>query len=132
MFKLSPGAKQELERLGVGILYLFGSVVEKTAGKGSDYDLAVVLFNPQKDYYNLYPILYRLLGNEIPRGYEVDISFLDFSPLSFQFEVINKGKILYQISPEFRVNFEEKISRNYFDLRFLLAEQEKVTLEVFK
>ncbi len=132
MFKLSLATKQELEKLGVGILYLFGSVVEKTAGKGSDYDLAVVLSNPQKDYYNLYPILYRLLGNKIPMGYEVDISFLDFSSLSFKFEVINRGKVIYQISPEFRVNFEEKISRDYLDLKFLLVEQEKTLLEVFK
>ena len=132
MLRLSKKEKEELEKLGVGLIYLYGSMVEGIDNAGSDYDLGVVLVKPQSNYYTIYPDLYLLLTMEIPKSKEVDISFLDFSPPSFQFEVIKKGQVIYKISPQFQSDFEEKITRNYLDFKPFLEEYNRVTLEAFK
>ena len=41
----SKKIKEKLKKAGVGVVYLFGSMVEGTSNKNSDYDLGIVLIS---------------------------------------------------------------------------------------
>jgi len=73
-------------------------------------------------------------SNEFPVASqrEVDIVSLQRASIQLRFEVVNKGRVLFEISPYFRVKFEEEVIRKYLDFAPFLKEYEKVTREMFK
>ena len=135
IYKLSKLAVKKLKVLKVGIVYLFGSQVENIIHPGSDLDFGIVFVNlPLKK--NLPKVYYELdciLTNESSIGPAVnfDFIFLQFSSIVLQFEVINKGKVLFEINPVFRADFEEQVIRKYLIFEPLSKEYEKVTMETF-
>ena len=126
---------QKLKKIKVGILYLFGSQVEGTSGPQSDIDLGVVFtdtgtIRKAKDSLEIYTYLFNLLSDVFPHK-KVDIVFLQRSPLFLQFEVVTRGKVLYEVSSYFRANYTEKVIKEYIDFKPLLDKMNEVTLEVF-
>ncbi|MHA1664721.1 MAG: hypothetical protein ACTSVW_02685, partial [Candidatus Njordarchaeales archaeon] len=62
---------------------------------------------------------------------EVDIVFLQNSPISLQFEAVVEGKVLYEVSSNFRADYTEEVLRKYLDFEPLLRKLDKTTLEAF-
>jgi len=134
-FRFSPETISKMKKAKVGVVYLFGSRVEGINTVFSDFDLGVVLQGASylENSLPLYNELYDIFSGELPLTFsrEVDIVFLQRASLELKFEVINKGRVLFEISPHFRIIFEEKITRDYLDCVHFFREYEKVTKEIF-
>jgi predicted nucleotidyltransferase len=121
--RLRNKIRQELSKLEVGVLYLIGSQTRGVPGPMSDIDLAVVFSNVERPTNPAEPhtILYELLTDEFPvtMTNDVDIIYLQETSLSFQFEAISTGRVLYECDPEFRADYEESVVKDYLDFVFL-------------
>lgn len=120
-FVMKKEMRENLKKLGVSIVYLFGS---KAIGKGrpsSDTDIGVVFRNPSiaEDTRALYTILYELFS-DLYRDAKVDIVFLQRAPLPLQYFAIKGGKILFDEDPVFTADFENVIVNQYLDFRPIL------------
>lgn len=117
--KLKKKTREGLRNLHIGIVYLIGSQARGEQGPESDFDLAVV-FSGDKQPTNtakIHPVLYELLTNEFPvtMKQDIDIVYLQETSLSFQFEVISTGRVLYESDPELRADYEESVVKEYLD-----------------
>lgn len=132
MLKFSTRLIKKLETIKIVIVYLYGSKAEGINNRNSDFDLGIVFTHSpiKKQSLDLYSKLHHIFSKEFPKE-NIDIALLQFSPVNFQFEVINKGKILLEIDSEFRANFEERIIKDYLFFAPLQKEYEKVTMETF-
>lgn len=119
------------KRLGIQVIYLFGSRAEGKVHLLSDFDIGIVFEKPEKYKNNLMDVylkLYDVFAQILPKSYlkqrfklkenEFDIVFLQFKPISFQFEVIKSGKVLYEQNEETRMNYEEYIMKKQCDLSY--------------
>jgi len=61
----------------------------------------------------------------------VDIVFLQRASVPLQFEVVTRGKVLYEVSSKFRADYIEDVLRKYLDFKPLLDEMDKTCLEFF-
>lgn len=126
--------KKELDRekmlsCGVGIVILFGSSVEGTAHPGSDIDIGIVFEDKslvKKDPVNVYGILYEEFQEKI--GDNIDIVYLEETPLSLQFNAVTEGMPLFYSSPEFFYEYKERVILQYLDFRFF----EKIFDEAYR
>jgi predicted nucleotidyltransferase len=129
-----PVPAHELEALGVGVMYLFGSQAEGVAGSGSDIDVGIIFDNPKTatgDTVEIYNRLYALLSDvfDMENFRDLDIVFLDRAPLELRFDVISHGTVLFETSRDFRLDFEERTALLYRDFRPLLKEIDRAVLE---
>lgn len=126
--------EQELQRLGVEAVYLFGSQAEGVAGETSDIDIGILLKTPIPKSESITPI-YNSLFNMLSDSFNMsnfrtmDIVFLDRASLELQFDVIQHGIVLYESSPTFRIDFEERIAMLYRDFYPMLLQFNKAVLE---
>jgi len=105
-----------LKKYGVHTCYLFGSRAEGTENKKSDVDLAVLFFpyNPAK--HNLELLL--KMEAEISKALQcsnVDLVFLQKEKITFKFEVVKTGKVIYCLNDDQRTDFEDIVIRDYLD-----------------
>lgn len=134
--------KEKLKKLGVEIVYLFGSRAQKTVGLLSDFDFGIVFKEPEKyrdNTLDIYSELYDIFVKVLPKNYlkkrftmrehEVDIVFLQFAPFSLQFSVIKNGGVLYEHSKENRFRYEEEVMKKVADLRYFYDIRYKAILE---
>lgn len=116
---LKGRTRQALKQFEIGVIYFFGSQPRREQGQESDFDLAIVFLNPPspEKKVQIHPILYNLLSQEFQptMKQDLDIIYLQETAVSFQFEVISSGKILYEIDPQFRANYEEQVVKAYLD-----------------
>lgn len=113
---------EKLRTLKVGLVYLFGSYAEGVAGKLSDIDIGIVFTDQTVVYGNtmeIYNSLYDIFCGIFGTG-NLDIVFLERASLELNFDVISRGKVLFEKSPDFRVNFEHKIAMFYADFKPIL------------
>lgn len=124
--------KGRLEELGVFIVYLFGSKAIGRESGLSDVDLGLVLkqFPPGKDTRAIYHNLYGLFAEIYPTS-KLDIVFLQTAPLSLQYFAIKEGKILFEKDPQFTVDYEESIIKQYLDFKPVLDYFDRVTMEKY-
>src|SRR3989344_4990019 len=94
---------EDLKRLGVEVVYLFGSQAEGVAGKASDIDIS--------------------------NFRTMDIVFLQRASLELQFDVIRHGKVLFESSSDVRMNFEERVATLYRDFKPILKQFNNAILE---
>jgi len=102
----------------VRTVYLFGSRATNTADDLSDIDIALLVeggrlpFNVELD----------LLGEitSTLRTDEVGLVVLNNAPLAIAYGVIKEAKVLYSSNESERLDFEELITRRYFDFRYYL------------
>lgn len=131
-FVLPQKTKQQLKRLGVTALYLFGSRAQGLAGPLSDYDFGVLVKDAKKTRDSkLYLKLYDILSPLCPRTLKndvIDIIFLNQAPLELKFHIIKRGRVLFDANPRTRLNFEEKTMLEYCDYRPMLNMFDKIIL----
>lgn len=127
---------KKLKKLEVALVYLFGSKALKAETPLSDIDMGIVFLDPHflenpKATRKRYNELYNILAPIYPPTFkkELDLVFLPQTPIAFQYEVIRAGRVLYEVSPEFRVSYEEKVVNEYLDFEPVLNYFDKVLLE---
>lgn len=133
---------QEFKKLGVQTVYLFGSHATKTAHKLSDVDFGVVFADPKKykgNTLDVYNKLYDVFTDVLPKSYlrerfkmkvhECDIVFLQFAPISLQFEAIKNSKVLYDTSRENRFKYQEYVMQRNADLQYFYEMRYKAILD---
>ena len=123
--------KKELEKLNIGIVYLFGSRAQGLAKKDSDMDIGIVFTGPVESasllliYEKLYS-LFLTAGRK--QKAEIDIVFLQSASLSLQFNAIKYGRVVYEISTKFRASYEEKVMLFHGDFEPVSREFDKMVL----
>jgi predicted nucleotidyltransferase len=119
--KLGKRTVDKIKSLGVGLIYFFGSRVQGNAASSGDFDIGIVFTeNIQPlNLSNIHPILYEILTDEFKVSLEndLDIVYLQEASLPFRFQVISEGKVLFEIDPIFRANYEEKTIKQYLDFK---------------
>lgn len=125
--QLSPGQQERLARLGVGLVYLFGSHAERTASPLSDVDVGVVMRRLPRDTSELYQQLYELLTDAFP-GQRMDLVFLQRASLELRGDAVRHGTVLYEASPDERAVFEERTMLACADFAPVLREIDRAIL----
>lgn len=123
--------RKELEKLNIGIVYVFGSRAQGLAKKDSDIDIGIVFSEPVEnaDLLLTYEKLYSLfLTANRKQQAEIDIVFLQSSSLALQFNVIKYGRVEYEISAKFRASYEEKIMLFHSDFEPVAKEFDEMIL----
>ena len=113
--------KEEFKKLGILIVYFFGS---KAIGRGSplsDIDIGIVLKTPllNIDTRALYNKLFQIFSELYPDS-KVDIVFLQTAPLALQFFAIKEGEILWEGDARFTADYEDLVIQQYLDFRPVL------------
>ena len=92
--------------------YVVGSVAQGVAGAESDFDLAVVVKSRRRvSEDDVYELIRHL---EFPRDLDLSVVDKGSSPL-FLFQIISKGKRVYEGTRETAVEFEAWAMKNYYD-----------------
>jgi predicted nucleotidyltransferase len=112
--------KADMKKLGVGVVYLFGSKAIGRDSPLSDVDIGVVLkTGPPIDTRSLYHQLYSIFSEQYPAS-RVDIVFLQNAPLALQFSAVKTGKVLFEEEPRFTADYEKSVVDQYLDFRPVL------------
>lgn len=124
--------KEELKKLGIAIVYLFGSHALGKTSPMSDVDLGFVLkkFPPDEDTPALYDKLFELFSEIFPNS-KLDLVFLQKAPLSLQFMAVKYSKILFEQDPLFTGEYECRVINEYIDFAPILEMFDKVMLEKY-
>ena len=122
-----------LKELNVDVVYLFGSYAENVQHSLSDLDIGIVLQNEEQlrqnsferynEFYDLFTEVFSQFDSEL------DIVFLNTAPLELQFDVVRHGKVLFEISQEERLSYEDRIQMLSMDFHPLLQEMNAAVLE---
>jgi predicted nucleotidyltransferase len=109
------------EDAGIVLAFLFGSYALEQADVSSDVDLALLLSADIVSHRYLdYRLKYFNLAADILRDDRVDIVILNTAPPLLRHEAI-KGRILFERSPEARVQYIVDVQRKYLDLKSFYA-----------
>jgi predicted nucleotidyltransferase len=122
--------KIRLGKLGVAIVYLFGSKAIGRTSRLSDIDVGIVLKIPAsgRDIRTLYHMLYQLFSELYPRS-KLDIVFLQTASLSLQHSAIREGKIIFEENPRHTADYEQGVVNQYLDFRTVLDFFDRVMME---
>lgn len=123
----------KLKSLNVGLVYLFGSEAEGTAGPLSDVDIGIMFTDPKivrGDTLQIYNDLYDILTChfDMSNFRNMDIVFLERASLELRFNVISSGISLFEISTDFRMDFEERTAALYRDFMPILKANNEAVL----
>ena len=133
--KFSEEDNKKLEKLGVGLIYFFGSRVQGLALDHTDYDIGVVFVDSKKiTVAETFSSLYDTLNQYFPdtfRGPKLDISFLQQANPALAISAIKYGQVIFEINPTFRANFEEIAIQKYDDYLPIKKSFEEATLKAF-
>jgi len=130
MYGMKKEFRETFKKLGVFIVYLFGSRSIRRGSPLSDIDIGVVLKNPsfEKDTRQLYHALYQLFSDLYPAS-KLDIVLLQIAPLSLQYLAIKEGRVLFEENPTFTADYENLVINQYLDFRAVLDFFDRATLE---
>lgn len=118
---------------GVGAVYLFGSHVKGIERPESDIDIGVVLLMPafpdeaRRIYDNILEAISDAISTVSPKT--VDLVILQHASLALQFEVVVDGKVLFEVSPCFSLNYTESVIKEYADFDYQRQVFNRATLE---
>jgi predicted nucleotidyltransferase len=117
--KWAPFIEVFKKRPFVTFAYLYGSRAKGNTNDRSDWDLAVYLKEPRKNYgpwpaFELEAEMSRAIGAEV----QVTILNEPLSPL-LGFEIVKHGIVVIDRDEGLRMDFENKILRNYHDWQYL-------------
>lgn len=126
---MKSGSKTKLRKLGISIVYLFGSKAVGTSSPMSDTDIGVVLKEPTvKDTRILYNALYGLFVEQYPTT-ELDIVFLQTAPLPLQYHAVKDGKVLFEEDPGFTADYVAYVINAYLDFKPILEYLNRISSE---
>lgn len=103
--------------------YLFGSRAKGYANEKSDWDIAVYFSEPLKNL-GLWPAFELEAKLSRAVGATVQIAVLN-NPLSpvLHFKIVSEGIILSDKNEDIRMDFENRVLRNYYDWQYFLKRQ---------
>ena len=104
-----------LANLGVDYGYVFGSFI--TSDDFQDVDVAISIsekLSPYETFKYSMKIARELEQNIEPR-LEFDVKILNAAPVSFQYEVISKGRSVFCRDEVKRIRYEKRIIGEYLD-----------------
>jgi len=129
-FGMKRGVKGKFKKLGVFIVYLFGSRATGREMRSSDIDIGIVLKDPpmEEDTRALYNDLYKILIEMYPSS-KLDIVFLQIASLSLQYFAIKEGRVLFEEDPIFTADYENLVIDQYLDFRPVLDYFDRVAME---
>jgi len=109
--------KETALKYDLQLIYLFGSKATGQDTKMSDFDIAVLINNAKA--YNLKKLILDLIFDcsQIFHSDKIDLVILNNASLAVQFNVISDGKILYELDPEIRYDYEVKVISLYLDFK---------------
>ncbi len=106
---------------GIILAFLFGSYARGKPTSLSDVDIALLLaVDLPKDKYLDYRLRYTNLASKILHENRVDVVILNAASPFLAHEVI-KGRILFERSPEERVQYVVDVQRRFLDLKSFYA-----------
>jgi predicted nucleotidyltransferase len=122
--------KEELGKLGILIVYLFGSKATGRGSRLSDVDIGVVCKDSMQDMDTrpLYNRLYEFFSDLYPHS-RLDIVFLQTATLALQFFAIRDGKVIFEGDPRFTVDYENRVIQQYLDFRPVLDFFDRIAAE---
>jgi predicted nucleotidyltransferase len=99
------------------LIYLFGSRATSRETKLSDIDIAVLLNN--RKVYKLKDLMLSLIFDfsRVFSSDKIDLVILNKASLAVRYHVIYEGKILYEVNPETRYNYEVNSISLYLDFK---------------
>ena len=106
--------KAELKKIGVSVVYLFGSRATGKESHTSDVDIGMVLRKPIEDTRSSYKILYEVFSAIYPSS-RLDIVSLDKASLALQYFAIKDGKIIFEEDPKSTADYENRVSISISD-----------------
>lgn len=119
--------QRTLRRLGVALVYLYGSTALGRSSAMSDVDVGVVMKRPARlrpfaVRAHLYRKLHRRLGPIVnPKDRrELDLVLLQTASPILQFEAIRGGRLLFVDDRVFQADYEAVVLRDYLDVRPLV------------
>lgn len=97
------------------LIYLFGSKAKDISTPLSDIDIAILIDNYENQ--DLRQIILDLIFefSQLFKSDKIDLLILNEASLAIQFKVISESKPLFQITPENRADYEEKVVKLYLD-----------------
>lgn len=102
---------------GIVLAFLFGSYARGQSGPLSDVDLAILLSpGVPSDQYLEYRLRYIAEASRVLNDGRVDVVVLNTAPPLLSHEAI-KGRVLFERSPEERVEYIVRVQRIYLDLK---------------
>jgi predicted nucleotidyltransferase len=109
-------AKDRIAKLGVSVVYIFGS---KAVGRGSslsDVDIGVVLKDSVlcKEARSVYQSLFEIFSDLYPKS-KVDIVLLQAAPIPLQYAATKEGRLLFEVDPRTTVEYENRVVNEYLD-----------------
>ncbi len=120
--------KAELKKIGVSVVYLFGSRATGKESHTSDVDIGVVLRKPIEDTRSSYKILHDLFSAIYPSS-RLDIVYLQKASLPLQYFAIKDGKIIFEEDPKSTADYENRVINQYLDFRPVLELFDRVTMK---
>lgn len=136
-FKLTRKTQNNLKKLGVAAVYGFGSQFRKQAHFFSDLDIGVVFTSPQESFQDLGKLvnrLYKVFSDDFDDevgGIKLDISLLERANPALGMSAVKHGRLLLEIDPVARVNFEESLFKRYNDYKPLAREYAEANIRAF-
>lgn len=140
MHEFTEAQKQIFRKLGVAIVYFFGSQSNGKAGELSDADFGVVLSDPSlldKDYFGVYAEIFDIIEDVLPKeylerrmklgGHEFDLVLLQRANPRMRFKAATEGQALYRSSARAEADFYERAMLEYFDFQYF----ESIATEAF-
>ena len=122
-------AKDSIKKLGIVIVYLFGSKAIGRESPLSDIDIGIVLKTaPPTDTRSLYNQVYGVFSELYP-GSKLDIAFLQNASLALQFSAIKNGKVLFEEDPRLTADYENLVINQYLDFQPVLDFFDRVAAE---
>lgn len=115
---LNENERKVLKKLGVAVVYLFGSRAQGISRKGSDYDFGILLSDPQvikKGTQKIYQALYDIFSDVVSELANIDIIFLDRASLQLCYHVVQYGRVIFETDQLIRARFRERVIREHAD-----------------
>jgi predicted nucleotidyltransferase len=111
-------ARDRIAKLGVSIVYVFGSKAVGRSSTLSDVDIGVVLKASvlDKDARSVYQSLFEIFSDVYPES-KVDLIFLRAAPIPLQYSAIKEGRILFEADPRTTVEYENRVVNEYLDFK---------------
>jgi len=101
-----------VKRADITFVYLHGSFINDD--RFHDVDVALFLKAHPPSSLNAELELEGLLNNAAKK-YPIEVRILNHAPLSFRYNVIRHGQLLFSLDDDLRSNFVEATLRDYFD-----------------
>jgi predicted nucleotidyltransferase len=114
----------------VGLVYLFGSPARGKAGPLSDVDIAVLL-EDMPDADTCFDLRLEIIGGmmRILQTNDVDVVILNQAPLTFQYQVVRDGVLIFCRDRRLAVECRCRALNLYFDFEPLLERHKQTFFE---